>query len=104
MNERGSGRILAPLFFEKPQKLNDMDKATFVKRNAIWAAIITAIIIAVVKIANWNIIEANAFEEITKMIFGGLGVCVIVAILVFLVSLPLYHHTKWGKSDAKGGK
>lgn len=74
-----------------------MDKATFVKRNAIWAAVITAVIIAVVKIANWNIVEANAFEEITKMIFGGLGVCVIAAILACLVSLPLYDHTKYGK-------
>lgn len=76
-----------------------MDKATFVKRNAIWTAIITAVIIAVVKIANWNIVEANAFEEITKMIFGGLGVCVIAAILAYLVSLPLYDHTKYGKGE-----
>lgn len=74
-----------------------MDKATFVKRNAIWAAIITAVIIAVVKIANWSIIEANAFEEIAKMVVGGIGVCIIVAILACLVSLPLYHHTKYGK-------
>lgn len=81
-----------------------MDKATFVKRVVLWACIITAIVIAVVKAANWSVIEANAFEEIAKMVVGGLGVVAIVGILAYLLALPLYHHTRWGKIDGDNGK
>ena len=74
-----------------------MDKATFVKRVVLWTTIITAVIIAVIGICFGSVIEANLGEEIGKWVLMGGVVIVIVDILAYLVALPLYHHTKYGK-------
>ena len=76
-----------------------MDKAKFAKRVAIWTAIITALIIAVVNIVKWNVVEANTFEEITKIVFMGLGIIVVIECLVLWPALTIYDHKH--KDDGK---
>lgn len=76
-----------------------MDKFTFAKRVVLWTAIITATIIVVANILNWNVVEANTFEEIAKIVIMGFGIIAIMECLVIWPALTIYDHKH--KNDGK---
>lgn len=55
-----------------------MEQAKFIKRLAIWVAVIAAIIIAIIGLCFGKVIEGNLFAEVTKWIVMG---CVVIGIL-----------------------
>lgn len=77
-----------------------MDKVTFVKRWAIWGAVIVALIIALIGVCFGKQIETTLFGEISKWIVMGL---IIIGILEgFWYHLgPLVWRFTYGKKDEK---
>ena len=69
-----------------------MDKITFVKRVAIWVAVVAALAIAVIGLCFGRVIEGSLAAEIGKWVLMGL---VVIGILEGFV--PLIWHFTYGK-------
>lgn len=69
-----------------------MEQKTFIKRLAIWVAIVAALIIAVIGVCCGSVIEGSLFAEVAKWILMGLVVIGILEGFVFMgVGGILYH-------------
>ncbi len=73
-----------------------MDKITFVKRVAIWVAVVAALIIAVIGLCFGRIIEGSLAAEIGKWVLMGLVVIGILEGFVYFLG-PLIWHFTYGK-------
>lgn len=60
-----------------------MDQTTFIKKLAIWTAVITAVIIAIIGLCFGKIIEGSIFAEIAKWVVMGLVVIGILEGFIF---------------------
>ena len=70
-----------------------MDQKTYIKRFAIWTAVISAVIFALCGIFFGRVIEENLSAEIAKWVVVSLGViCIIVEPLVIVVIAPFCYH------------
>lgn len=69
-----------------------MDKITFIKKLAIWTAVIAAVIIAVIGICFGKVIEESLFAEVMKWVVMGAVVIGILEGFIFMgVGGILYH-------------
>ena len=73
-----------------------MDKITFVKRVAIWVAVVAALIIAVIGLCFGRIIEGSLAAEVGKWVLMGLVVIGILEGFVYFLG-PLIWHFTYGK-------
>lgn len=73
-----------------------MDKITFVKRVAIWVAVVAALIIAVIGLCFGRVIEGSLAAEIGKWVLMGLVVIGILEGFVYFLG-PLIWHFTYGK-------
>ena len=73
-----------------------MDKITFVKRVAIWVAVVAALIIAVIGLCFGRVIEGSLAAEVGKWVLMGLVVIGILEGFVYFLS-PLIWHFTYGK-------
>lgn len=69
-----------------------MEQAKFIKKLAVWVAIVAAIIIAIIGLCFGRVIEGNLFAEVAKWVVMGL---VIIGILEGFIALGvggiIYH-------------
>lgn len=77
-----------------------MDKVTFVKRWAIWGAVIVALIIALIGVCFGKQIETTLFGEISKWIVMGLAIIGILEGFWYHLG-PLVWRFTYGKKDEK---
>ena len=73
-----------------------MDKITFVKRVAIWVAVMAALAIAVIGLCFGRVIEGSLAAEIGKWVLMGLVVIGILEGFVYFLG-PLIWHFTYGK-------
>ncbi len=73
-----------------------MDKITFVKRVAIWVAVVAALVIAVIGLCFGRVIEGSLAAEIGKWVLMGLVVVGILEGFVYFLG-PLIWHFTYGK-------
>ena len=73
-----------------------MDKIAFVKRVAIWVAVVAALVIAVIGLCFGRIIEGSLAAEIGKWVLMGLVVIGILEGFVYFLG-PLIWHFTYGK-------
>ena len=73
-----------------------MDKITFVKRVAIWVAVVAALAIAVSGLCFGRVIEGSLAAEIGKWVLMGLVVIGILEGFVYFLG-PLIWHFTYGK-------
>ena len=73
-----------------------MDKITFVKRVAIWVAVVAALAIAVIGLCFGRVIEGSRAAEIGKWVLMGLVVIGILEGFVYFLG-PLIWHFTYGK-------
>lgn len=76
-----------------------MDKITFIKKLAIWTAVIAAVIIALIGICFGKVIEESLFAEVMKWIVMGTFVIGILEGFVFLGVGPLIWHFTYDKQQ-----
>lgn len=62
-----------------------MDKRTFMKKLAIWVAVVAAVIIAVIGLCFGKVIEGSLFAEVMKWVVVGAGVIVILEVFTFTI-------------------
>ena len=73
-----------------------MDQRTFVKRVAIWVAVVAAVIVAVIGLCFGKVIEGSLFAEVAKWVLMGLVVIGILEGFVYFLG-PLVWHFTYGK-------
>lgn len=81
-----------------------MDQTTFIKRVAIWTAVIAAVIIAIIGLCFGKVIEGSLFAETMKWIVTGAVVIGILEGFIFMgVGGILYHFWYEKKYEDKEG-
>ena len=73
-----------------------MDKITFVKRVAIWVAVVAVLAIAVIGLCFGRVIEGSLAAEVGKWVLMGLVVIGILEGFVYFLG-PLIWHFTYGK-------
>ena len=73
-----------------------MDKRRFVKRMALWVAVIAAAVIAVIGLCFGRVIEESLVAEVGKWVLMGLVVIGILEGFVYFLG-PLIWHFTYGK-------
>lgn len=73
-----------------------MDIRTFVKRVAIWVAVVAALVIAVIGLCFGRVIEGSLAAEVGKWVLMGLVVIGILEGFVYFLG-PLIWHFTYGK-------
>lgn len=69
-----------------------MEQSKFIKKLAIWTAIIGAVIIAIIGICFGEVIEGNLFAEVAKWVVMGAAVIGILEAFIYMgVGGMLYH-------------
>ena len=68
-----------------------MDKKKFMKRFAIWTAIVVAVVMLVIGLCFGKVVEDNLTQEIFKWIVGTIGLICIFEVLAFSVGQFCYH-------------
>ena len=70
-----------------------MDKIKFVKRMALWVAIVAALIIAVIGLCFGKVIEESLAAEVGKWVLMGLVVIGILEGFVYFLGPLIWHFT-----------
>jgi len=73
-----------------------MDERRFVKRMALWVAVIAAAVIAVIGLCFGRVIEGSLIAEVGKWVLMGLVVIGILEGFVYFLG-PLIWHFTYGK-------
>ena len=73
-----------------------MDQRKFVKRVAVWVAVITAVVVAVIGLCFGRVIEGSLFAEVAKWVLMGLVIIGILEGFVYFLG-PLVWHFTYGK-------
>lgn len=74
-----------------------MEKKTFVKKLAIYVAIVAALIVAALGLFGGKVIEETLFGEVTKWVVMGLVIVGILEGFVYFLG-PLIWHFTYGKT------
>ena len=81
----------------------DMEQKEFIKKLALWTAIVAAVIIALIGLGWGKVIEGTLFGEITKWIVVGLVVIGILEGFIFMgVGGIIYHFFIENHEDKEG--
>lgn len=81
-----------------------MEQAKFIKKLAIWTAIVAATIIALIGLGWGHVIEGSLFAEITKWVVMGAVVIGILEGFIFMgVGGILYHFWYEKRNEDKEG-
>lgn len=100
-----TGTIL-PIFvsavgFREEPIFIDMEKKDFITKGAIWIAVVTAVIMAIIGLCFGKVIEENLFAEVTKWIF--VTVVIIIGVLEGFwfssVGLVIWHWKEKHKNE-----
>lgn len=78
-----------------------MDKQTFIKRLAIWVAVIAAALIAIIGLCSGKVIEGSLFAEIAKWIVMGLVVIGILEGFIYSSLGGIIYHFWYEKREKK---
>lgn len=70
-----------------------LDKRTFVKRVAVWVAVVTALVIAVIGLCFGRVIEESLAAEVGKWVLMGLVVIGILEGFVYFLGPLIWHFT-----------
>ena len=73
-----------------------LDQRTFVKRMAVWVAVVAAAVVAVIGICFGKVIEGSLFAEVMKWVLMGVVVIGILEGFVYFLG-PLVWHFTYGK-------
>ena len=73
-----------------------LDQRTFVKRVAVWVAVVAAAVVAVIGICFGKVIEGSLFAEVMKWVLMGAVVIGILEGFVYFLG-PLVWHFTYGK-------
>ena len=75
-----------------------MEQKTYVKRFAIWTAVIVVAIIALCGLFFGKVVEENIFAEVAKWVVMTIGLLgIIIEPLVIFVIAPFCYHWKYDK-------
>ncbi len=81
------------LLFKESLNNKDMDQKTYIKRFALWTAVIVVSVVSVCGIFFGKVIEANIYEEVAKWVAVTLALIgVIIEPLVIVVIAPFCYH------------
>lgn len=69
-----------------------MDEKTYVKKFMLWTGIAAAVIMLIVNLCTFKVVEANAFEEITKRVFICLGLLGGYELFAAWIIGPFFYH------------
>lgn len=75
-----------------------MDQSKFIKKLAIWVAIVGAVIALVIGLCFGKVIESSLFAEISKWIMMTVVVIAILECFVYFLA-PLVWHFTYGKKE-----
>lgn len=70
-----------------------LDKRTFVKRVAVWVAVVAALVIAVIGLCFGRVIEESLAAEVGKWVLMGLVVIGILEGFVYFLGPLIWHFT-----------
>ena len=70
-----------------------LDKRTFVKRVAVWVAVVAALVIAVIWLCFGRVIEESLAAEVGKWVLMGLVVIGILEGFVYFLGPLIWHFT-----------
>ena len=70
-----------------------LDKRTFVKRVAVWVAVVAAVVIAVIGLCFGRVIEESLAAEVGKWVLMGLVVIGILEGFVYFLGPLIWHFT-----------
>ena len=73
-----------------------MDQKTFVKRVAVWVAVVAAVVVAVIGLSFGKVIEGSVVAEVMKWVLMGAVVIGILEGFVYFLG-PLVWHFTYGK-------
>lgn len=68
-----------------------MDKLKFMKRFALWTAVIVAVVMLIIGLCFGKVIEANLGEEIGKWIVGTIGIICIFEVFAYTLGQWIWH-------------
>lgn len=78
-----------------------MEKKVFVKRMAIWVAVVCAVILLILGLGWGKVIEGSLFAEVSKWVFMGILVIGIPEGFVYFLGPLIWHHTYGKKKEGK---
>ena len=76
-----------------------MSQSKFIKKLAIWTAVIAAVIIAIVGLCCGKVIEGNLFAEIAKWVVMGAFIIGILEGFIFMGVGGILYHFWYEKRD-----
>ena len=76
-----------------------MDKKAFIKKLAMWTAIVSAIIIALIGLGWGRVIEGSLFAEIMKWVIVGAAVIGILEGFIYIGVGGILYHFWYEKKD-----
>lgn len=68
-----------------------MDKKKFMKRFAIWTAVVVAVVMLIIGLTTGKVVEDNLVQEILKWVVGTIGIIGIFEVFAFSVGQICYH-------------
>lgn len=68
-----------------------MDKKTFMRRFALWTAVVVAIVMLVIGLCFGKVVEASLGEEIAKWVVMYFPICAIFETFAYTLSQFFYH-------------
>ena len=68
-----------------------MDKKKFMKRFAIWTAVVVAVVMLIIGLCCGRVVEDNLTQEVFKWAFGTLGLICVFEVFAFSVGQIVFH-------------
>ena len=78
-----------------------MDKVTFMKRVALWTAVVVAVVMLACGLLWGRVVEDNLFEEIAKWVVVYLFVCGIFEMFAYILGGTFYHGSVFDPESEK---
>lgn len=76
-----------------------MDKKTFMKRFAIWTAVVVAVVMLICGLCFGKVIEESLFAEIAKWVVMYFPICAIFETFAYVLAQWLWHMLYDGKNN-----
>lgn len=73
-----------------PTTQKDMDKRTFMKKFAIWTAVVVAVVMLIIGLCFGKVIEETLFGEIAKWVVGTIGLICIFEVFAYTIGQVAY--------------
>lgn len=78
-----------------------MDKVTYIKKVALWAAAIVVVVMAIIGLCFGSVIEESLFAEISKWVVMTAVVVAMVEGFIYLAIGPIMYHFLYEKRNSK---